>query len=213
MKSFPLNLTGKDWKFDFSRENMKTHETSVKINHISNIINFVKASDLFRQIISELSTVIFTHLRIISHLIDGRKGGNTVSWILMMRLGQHLLVGSRWAQIAGRLCWVIAGGGDVLVVATRIGGAAEGRERERERGKCKWNQNSVTVDNANDDDDDDEDTDVVHVWCGDKLTPDAHVRTVGVVGLSLSLGGWTPARASVYLLIRFDGQKHFRFRV
>lgn len=67
--------------------------------------------------------------------------------------------------------------------------SAELQKAQRERGKCKWNQNSVTVDNANDDDDDDDgDTDVVHVWCGDKLTPDAHVRTVGVVCLCLFRG-------------------------
>lgn len=44
----------------------------------------------------------------------------------MVGLGQDLLVGSRWAQIAGRLCRVVAGGGDILIVATRLARAATG---------------------------------------------------------------------------------------
>lgn len=97
----------------------------------------------------------------------------------------------------------------LLVVVTSSLLPPASAELQKKRGKCKWNQNSVEVDNANDDDDDDGDTDVAHVWCGDKLTPDAHVRTVEGC-LSLSVSGVEP---QVYLLIRFDRQKHFRFRV
>jgi len=47
-----------------------------------------------------------------------------VARILVMCLGQYLLIGSRWAQIAGRLCGIVAGGGDIFVVATRLAGTA-----------------------------------------------------------------------------------------
>jgi len=47
-----------------------------------------------------------------------------VAWILVVRLGKDLFVGSRWAQIAGRLCGVVAGGGDILVVPTGLAGTA-----------------------------------------------------------------------------------------
>jgi len=66
----------------------------------------------------------FPHLRIVPHLVDGCKGGDAVARILVMRLGQYLFIGSRWAQIAGRLCGIVAGGGDIFVVATRLAGTA-----------------------------------------------------------------------------------------
>lgn len=119
----------------------------------------------------------------------------------MMCLWQHLLVGSRWAQIAGSLCWIIAGGGDVLVVATRIGGAAE-RERERE-----WNANRIKTQLR-----------LImpmmtmmmtmmmlllmfDAWCGDKLTPDARTTTLCGGGLPVPpfshfIRGWTPTAVS-----------------
>lgn len=53
-----------------------------------------------------------------------------MSRILMVRLWQHLLIGTRWAQIAGRLCGIVAGGGDILIVATRVGGAASERDNK-----------------------------------------------------------------------------------
>lgn len=49
----------------------------------------------------------------------------------MVRLWQHLLIGTRWAQIAGRLCGIVAGGGDILIVATRVGGAASERDKKK----------------------------------------------------------------------------------
>jgi len=65
-----------------------------------------------------------THLCIVPHLVDGCEGGDAVAWILVVRLGKDLFIGSRWAQIAGRLCGVVAGGGDILVVPTGLAGTA-----------------------------------------------------------------------------------------